>query len=73
MIEPMAMQQIMANAQRFQQFQQQFGQFTQQLQGGGQPFDGRAQVMQKLQSGEMSQADFEQCRQWANQMTGMNY
>ena len=27
MIDPMAMQQIMANAQRFQQFQQQFGQF----------------------------------------------
>lgn len=73
MIDPMAMQRIMANAQRFQQFQQQFGQFAQQIQGGGQPFDGRAQVMQKLQSGEMSQADFEQCRQWANQMTGMNY
>ena len=73
MIDPMAMQQIMANQQRFQQFRQQFAQFQQQFQGGGQPFDGRAQVMQKLQSGEMSQADFEQCRQWANQMTGMNY
>lgn len=73
MIDPMAMQQIMANAQRFQQFQQQFGQFAQQFQGGGQPFDGRGQVMQMLQNGQMSQADFEQCRQWANQMTGTNY
>lgn len=70
MIDPMAMQQIMANAQRFQQFQQQFGQFASQFQGG---FNGQQQVQQMLVNGQMTQEQFEQCRRMANQMTGMNY
>jgi truncated hemoglobin YjbI len=73
MIDPMVMQQIMANQQRMQQFQQQFSQFAQQFQSGPQMMNGQQQVQQMLARGEMSQADFEQCRQWANMMTGMNY
>ena len=73
MIDPMAMQQIMANQQRFQQFQQQFVQFQQQFQGNGGGFNGQQQVQQMLQNGQMTQEQFEQCRRWANQMTGMNY
>lgn len=73
MINPMAFQQIMANAQQFQQFQQQFGQFQQQFQGGPQMMNGQQQVQQMLANGQMSQDDFERCRQMANQMMGVNY
>lgn len=72
MIDPMALQQIMGNAQQFQMFQQQFGQFAQQFQGGNQ-MNGQQQVQQMLANGQMSQADFERCRQMANMMMGVNY
>lgn len=71
MVNPMAFQQMMNNAQQMQQFQQQFGQFQQQFQGNGQ-MNPQALVQQKLNSGEMSQQQFEQLRQMANMMMGTN-
>lgn len=73
MINPMALQQIMANQQNLQNFQQQFNQFAQQFQRGPQQMNPQVLVQQKLNSGEMSQAQFEQCRNWANMLTGMKY
>jgi 3-methyladenine DNA glycosylase Tag len=67
----MAFQQMMNNAQQMQQFQQQFGQFQQQFSGNGQ-MNPQAIVQQKLNSGEMSQQQFEQLRQMANMMMGTN-
>lgn len=73
MINPMALQQIMANQQNLQNFQQQFNQFAQQFQGGPQQMNPQMLVQQKLNSGEMSQAQFEQLRNYANMLTGMKY
>lgn len=72
MMDMQTMQQIMANAQQMQAFQQQFTQFAGQFQGGGQmnPYNI---VQNKMSTGEMSQQDFERCRQMANMMTGKNY
>lgn len=72
MINPMALQQILANQQNLQNFQQQFGQFAQQFQGG-QQMNPQMLVQQKLNSGEMSQAQFEQLRNMANQLMGVKY
>jgi hypothetical protein len=73
MINQEAFNQIMANQQRMQAFQQQFNQFAQAFQGGPQMMSEEQRVRQMLASGEMSQADFERCRQMANMMTGMHY
>lgn len=73
MINPMALQQIMANQQNLQNFQQQFNQFAQQFQGGPQQMNPQMLVQQKLNSGEMTQAQFEQLRNYANMLTGMKY
>ena len=70
MLNPAMMQQIMGNAQQFQQFQAQFQAFAQQFQGG-QQMSPQAIIQQKLNSGEMTQAQFEQLRQSANQMYQM--
>lgn len=72
MIDPTAFQQMMNNAQQMQMFQQQFGQFQQQFQGNGQ-FNPQAIVQQKLNSGEMTQQQYEQLRRMANMMMGTNY
>lgn len=72
MINPMVIQQIMANQQSMQNFQQQFGQFAQQFQTG-QAMNPQMLVQQKLNSGEMSQAQFEQLRNMANQLMGVKY
>lgn len=72
MINPMALQQIMANAQQMQMFQQQFQTFAQQFQNPSNQFY-QQQVQQKLGTGEMSQQDFEQCRRMANALMGVNY
>lgn len=72
MLSPEMMQQLMANAQQYQAFQQQFGLFAQQFQGGPQQLSPQAIVQQKLNSGEMTQAQFEQLRMMANQLTGSN-
>lgn len=73
MMDPAVFQQMMANAQQFQQFQNQFQQFVQQIQGGPQSFNGQQQVQNMLANGQMSQADFERVRQQANQIMGVNY
>ena len=72
MMDPQALQQIMANAQQVQALQQQFSQFAQQFQGN-QSFNPYDRVQGMMRSGEMSQFDFERCRQMANMMTGKNY
>lgn len=72
MMDPQALQQIMANAQQVQALQQQFSQFAQQFQGN-QRFNPYDRVQGMMRSGEMSQSDFERCRQMANMMTGKNY
>lgn len=72
MINPMALQQILNNQQNFQSFQQQFGQFAQQFQGP-QQMNPQMLVQQKLNSGEMTQAQFEQLRNMANQIMGAKY
>lgn len=72
MFNPMMLQQIMANQQQFQAFQQQFGQFAQQFQQGPQNFNPQMLVQQKLNSGEMTQQQFEQLRNMANQLMGVN-
>ena len=74
MINPMAFQQALANPQMMQSLQQQFQQFTQQLQGGGaMPMNPQQLVQQKLANGEMSQSQFEQLRTMANTMMGVQY
>ena len=72
MINPMAFQQMIANQQMMQNFQQQFGQFSQQFQGNQQA-NPQMLVQQKLNSGEMTQAQFEQLRNMANQIMGVKY
>lgn len=72
MIDPRMFQQMMNNAQQMQQFQQQFGLFQQQFQGGQNVMNPQAIVQQKLNSGEMTQAQYEQLRQMANQIMGTN-
>ena len=61
----------MSNAQQYQAFQQQFGMFAQQFQGP-QMMNPQMIVQQKLNSGEMTQAQFEQLRMMANGLMGMN-
>lgn len=73
MMDQVMFQQMMANAQQFQNFQNQFQQFVQQIQGGPQSFNGQQQVQNMLANGQMSQADFERVRQQANQIMGVNY
>ena len=72
MINPMALQQIMANQQNMNSLQQQFSQFSQQFQGA-QNFNPQEMVQQKLASGEMTQQQFEQLRAMANQLMGVRY
>lgn len=72
MMDQQVLQQIMANAQQMQAFQQQFNQFAQQFQGG-QQMSPYGMVQGMMNSGEMSQQDFERCRKMANMMTGKNY
>lgn len=72
MFNPQMMPQVMANAQQMQALQQQFGLFAQQFQGGPQQMSPQAVVQQKLNSGEMSQQQFEQLRMMANQLMGTN-
>lgn len=73
MVNQEMIQQIMANQQRMQQFQQQFNAFQQQFQGGPQQMNPQMIIQQKLNSGEMSQQQFNELRQFANMITGMNY
>lgn len=72
MFNPAMIQQLMGNAAQYQNFQQQFSSFAQQFQGGPQQMNPQAIVQQKLNSGEMTQAQFEQLRQMANQLMGYN-
>ena len=72
MINPMALQQIMANQQNMNNLQQQFSQFSQQFQGA-QNFNPQEMVQQKLASGEMTQQQFEQLRAMANRLMGVRY
>lgn len=72
MIDPRMFQQMISNQQQLQQFQQQFGQFQQQFQGGMNGMNPQAIVQQKLNSGEMTQQQYEQLRNMANMLTGMN-
>lgn len=74
-MNPGQFQQIMSNAQQMQQFRQQFAQYGQQFQGMGpmQGMPGPATIQNMMNSGTMSQQDFEQCRQMANQIMGTNY
>lgn len=53
MMDPQALQQIMANAQQVQALQQQFSQFAQQFQGN-QSFNPYDRVQGMMRSGEMS-------------------
>lgn len=71
MIDPNQFQMMMNNAQQFQLFQQQFGQFCQQFQGN--QMNPQMQVQQFLNSGRMTQQQFEQIRQQANAIMGTNY
>ena len=73
MMDQAIFQQIMANAQQFQNLQNQFHNLVQQIQGGPQSFNGQQQVQNMLANGQMSQADFERVRQQANQIMGVNY
>lgn len=72
MLSNEAFNQVMMNAQQMQQLQMQFNQFRQMFQVGPQAMDPRAIVQQKLNSGEMSQQQFELLRQQANALTGMS-
>lgn len=60
----------------FNNFQNNFGQFMQSFGNGMNPANmeqfAQQRVQQMLNSGQMSQQEFEQMRQMANQMTGMN-
>lgn len=73
MLDQNAFQQMMANAQQMQMMQMQFNQFAQQFQGGPGQMNPQAIVQQKLNSGEMTQAQFEQIRQQANMLMGTNH
>lgn len=53
-----------------QNFMQQFQLFQQQMQGKGDP---QAMVQNMLNSGQMTQDQFNQLRMMANQITGKNY
>lgn len=54
----------------FANFQNQLNQLTQQIQQAQQ--SPQAMVQQMLNSGQITQQQFEQARQIANQLTGMN-
>lgn len=73
MIDPRMFQQMISNQQQMQNFQQQFGQFSQQFQGGPGAMNPQAIVQQKLNSGEMTQQQYEQLRNMANMLMGTNY
>ena len=76
MIDPRMFQQMLSNQQQMQNFQQQFNQFQQQFQGGQNGVGGmdpRAIIQQKLNSGEMTQQQYEQLRNMANMLMGTNY
>lgn len=55
-----------------QQFKQQYEQFAQNLNQNGQ-MNAQQLIQQKLNSGEMSQQDFEICRNVANMILGKNF
>lgn len=73
MIDQQTFQQMMNNAQQMQMFQQQFMLFSQQFQGGPQSFNPQMMVQQKLNSGEMTQEQYEMIRQQANMIMGTNF
>ena len=74
-MNPEQFQRIMNNAQQMQQFRQQFAQYGQQFQGMSpqQGMPGPSTIQNMMNSGAMSQQDFERCRQMANQIMGTNY
>lgn len=61
-------QQLLSNPQ---QFKQQLEQFARNFQQGGQ--NPQALVQQLLNSGKMTQSQFNQYRDIANQITGMRF
>ena len=71
MLSNEAFNQVMSNAKQMQQLQMQFSQFMQMFQTGPQAMDPRMIVQQKLNSGEMTQQQFEMLRQQANMLTGI--
>lgn len=73
MLNPMAYQQMLNNAQMMQNFQQQFQRFVQQFGSMGNQMSPEQIVRQKLCSGEMTQEQFNQIRMMANGISGMNY
>lgn len=73
MIDQRVFQQMISNQQQLQAFQQQFQAFQQQFQGGMNPMMAKQTVMQNLQSGAMSQDDFNRCSMMANQLMGRNF
>lgn len=73
MIDQQTFQQMMNNAQQMQMFQQQFQMFSNQMMNGPQAFNPQMMVQQKLNSGEMTQQQYEQIRQQANMIMGTNF
>lgn len=64
----MQLQQLLQNPQ---QFKTQFDNFARNFQQGGQ--NPQAIVQQLLNSGQMTQAQFNQLRNMANQITGLRF
>lgn len=67
-MNPMAMQMIVNMFGSMQNFQQQYGQLQQQMQQYG--TNPQQAVMQLMQSGKMSQEQFNMFAQQATQLTG---
>ena len=64
------LQQIMQNPQQFNQFKQQYENFARNFQQGGQ--NPQQVVQQMLNSGKMTQDQFNRLRDITNRITGMN-
>lgn len=56
----------------FDNFQAGLNQFVQQFGQGMNPQNMQQMIQQKLNSGQISQQQFEMARQWANQLMGTN-
>lgn len=57
---------------QFQNFQQQYSQFANNFQQNNNGMDPQMVVQNMLNSGQMSQQQFNQCRMMANQIMGVN-
>lgn len=57
---------------QFQNFQQQYSQFANNFQQNSNGMDPQMVVQNMLNTGQMSQQQFNQCRMMANQIMGVN-